>query len=92
MRRSFNPGKLTAARIAKIGVRDFHDESVEVYINGTLVYSASGYINAYERRPLDFAARRVIIPNVQNVIAVHCRQTGGGQYIDVGLEEVMSGR
>lgn len=92
LRRTFNPGKLTAAQIAKIGVRDFHDEDVEIYINGALVYSNGGYTTRYERRPLYPAARRAIIANAKNVIAVHCRQTGGGQYIDVGLEEVTSRR
>ena len=92
LRRSFNPGKITAAQIAKIGVRDYHDEDVEIYINGTLVYWGFGYTTRYERRPLHPIARRAIIANAKNVIAVHCRQTRGGQYIDVGLEEVISRR
>lgn len=92
MRRTFNPGRLTTAQIAKIGVRYYHDEAVEVYINGTQVYSEGGFSRGYERRPLDFVARRVIIPNAKNVLAVHCHQTKGGQYIDVGLEEVISRR
>lgn len=92
MRRTFNPGKLTAAQITKLGVRDYHDESVEVYINGALVYSAGGFIAGYERRPFSSTARRAIVPNANNVLAVHCHQTRGGQYIDVGLEEVTSRR
>lgn len=86
LRRTFNPGKITAAQLAKIGVRDYHDENVEIYINSALAYSARGYTNRYEKKPLSSAARRAIVANGKNVIAVHCRQTGGGQYIDVGLE------
>lgn len=92
MRRTFNLGQLTAAEVAKIGVRDYHDESVEIYINGALVYSNGGFVTGYERRPLNPVARQAIIPNANNVLAVHCHQTRGGQYIDVGLEQVISRR
>ena len=90
MRRTFNPGQLSAAQLARIGVRFYHDEDVEIYINGTLVYSEGGWTHSYLRRPLNFEARKAILPNAENVLAVHCRQTGGGQYIDVGLEEAVS--
>jgi hypothetical protein len=33
-----------------------HDEDVDVYLNGHLVYSAKGFLTAYERRGLDVAA------------------------------------
>lgn len=61
-----------------------HDEDVEVYLNGTLVYQAKGYLREYEQVALDGAAREALRVGA-NVLAVHCRQTGGGQYIDVGV-------
>jgi hypothetical protein len=63
-----------------------HDEDVEVYINGEKVYSAQGYLREYERVPLGREAAKKLRMG-ENVLAVHCRQTGGGQYIDVGLAE-----
>jgi hypothetical protein len=61
-----------------------HDEDVEVYLNGVLVYSAKGYVVDYQREPLKRKALQALIRG-DNVIAIHCRQTGGGQYIDAGL-------
>ena len=90
MRRTFNPGDLTTEQIANIGILYYHDENFEVYINGTQVYSEAGFYPGYLRRPLNFAARKAILPNTENVLAVHCHQTGGGQYVDVGLEQVVS--
>ena len=63
-----------------------HDEDVEVYLNGEKIYSAQGYLREYERVPLGREAARKLRMG-DNVLAVHCRQTGGGQYIDVGLAE-----
>lgn len=87
LRRTFNPGPLTAAQINRLVFRDYHDEDIEVYINGVRAYSAAGYIGSYEYKPLTRDAKRSIRPNAENTLAVHCRQTGGGQYIDVGLFE-----
>ena len=62
-----------------------HDEDTEVYIDGILAAKAGGYNAAYEPFDLESAARAALTPG-RHVMAVHCHQTGGGQYIDVGIE------
>jgi hypothetical protein len=87
LRRTFNPGALTPQQVARLVFRDYHDEDIDVYINGVPAYSARGYISSYEHRPLSQAAKQSLVPNADNQIAVHCHQTEGGQYIDVGIFE-----
>ena len=65
-----------------------HDEDVEIYVNGVLALQASGYTTDYELVPMTSDARAALRPGA-NTIAVHCRQTVGGQFIDVGLVEVV---
>jgi hypothetical protein len=74
-----------------IQLRIHHDEDVEVYINGAPAATAAGFTTDYEEMPLS-AAGKAALKSGANVIAVHCHQTGGGQYIDVGLVEIESGR
>ena len=87
LRRHFNPGELTPEQVARLMVRDFHDEDVQVYINGVRGYARRGFITTFEYRNLSDAAKKAIKPGADNVLAVHCHQTEGGQYIDVGLSE-----
>ena len=61
-----------------------HDDEIEVYLNGRLAYETKGYLVAYKRVLLPKAAAEALSPG-DNVIAVHCHQTSGGQYIDLGL-------
>jgi hypothetical protein len=79
LRRSFD---LVGSVPDRVALRIHHDEAVEVYINGAPVFSRAGYTTTYEMEEINPAALRV----GHNVIAIHCRQTRGGQYIDAGLD------
>jgi hypothetical protein len=61
-----------------------HDEDVEVYLNGERIFSEAGYIVQYKDIPLSEQVRATLHTG-RNQISVHCHQTVGGQYIDVGL-------
>jgi hypothetical protein len=65
-----------------------HDEDAEVYINGRLVKELKDYTSSYVRVTLDEEARGALKVG-SNCIAIHCRQTTGGQYIDAGLVDVV---
>lgn len=64
-----------------------HDEDATVYINGAKALELTRWNNSYSLVPGDVEPRK-LLRRGKNVIAVHCRQTGGGQCIDVGLIEM----
>ena len=58
------------------------------YFNGVLAASPGGYSIEYETLPLTPAGKAAVKPG-RNVLAVQCRQTGGGQYIDAGFVDLV---
>ena len=68
----------------------YHDEEAVVYINGVKAASVGGFVTEYSLVPLSEAGKAALKPG-KNVIAVHCHQTSGGQYIDLGIVSVRPG-
>ena len=79
---------LDPANLHALGLRIHHDEDATVYLNGVKVAELSGYVSEYADLPLDEAAKKAVRKG-ENVIAVHCKQTGGGQYVDVGIVDLV---
>ena len=65
-------------------LRSHHDETATIYVNGVLAATLPGYTTTYTQYDLSLAAVAALHPGA-NVLAVHCQQTSGGQYIDVGI-------
>ncbi len=65
-----------------------HDEDADLYLNGTLVAQLAGYSSGYVRVPFTAAAIAALRAG-RNVLALHVHQTTGGQYADVGIDEVI---
>ena len=70
------PGKLT--------LRIHHDEDAEVYLNGKQIRKFTGHVGRYIDVDITEASLDVLQTG-RNTIAIHCKQTSGGQYIDAGL-------
>ena len=61
-----------------------HDEDIEIYINGVLAAQAPQFTTSYAEIPLTPQGRAAIKPG-KNILAAHCHQTTGDQYLDFGI-------
>ena len=85
LRREF---ELADTKFSDLQLRLHHDENVEVYINGVQAARQRDFSTEY----IEVLIYRDAIETLKkgkNVLAVHCKQTKGGQYIDVGLVDVV---
>ncbi len=87
LRRDFNlatdAGRSDAQSVA---LRLHHDEDAEIYVNGVEAAQVPRWSSGYVEVPLSAEAARTLRAG-RNVMAIHCRQKSGGQYIDAGLVE-----
>jgi len=85
LRRTFDGSSLSAAQIGSLVLRLHHDEDAEVFVNGVEAASTTGYTTSYQYSAMAKAAQSAISLKGSNVLAVHCHNTTGGQYVDVGI-------
>ena len=85
LRREF---EMPVGKFTDLALLLHHDEDTEVYINGVLAVKVAGFNAAYESFDLSPEAQAALKPG-RNIMAAHCHQTGGGQYLDVGVEGVV---
>jgi hypothetical protein len=64
-----------------------HDDDAEVYLNGVLAAKEAGYVSEYQEFPIAAEAKQTLRAG-ENVMAIHCTQHSGGQFIDAGIVEV----
>ena len=81
LRREFT---LKPDELAGLKLQVFHDEDIQVYLNGVLALKQSGFITDYDEFSISKEASAALMAG-SNVIAVHCHQTTGGQGVDVGI-------
>jgi hypothetical protein len=62
----------------------YHDQGIQVYINGVFAGSVRGYSTSYVTLPITKKALAALHRG-RNVIAVHVHQTVGGQFFDLGI-------
>jgi hypothetical protein len=61
-----------------------YDEDTEVYVNGQKIFGAEKFITQYQLYSVTELLKKALKKGT-NTIAVHTRQSSGGQYIDLAL-------
>ncbi len=89
LRRTFTLGDLTPQQLHDMQLNMYHDDGVEVYVNGVCVYSTTGFRGDYGYI-MSKGMQTALQPNATNLLAVHCHDNGGARYIDVGLSDFIN--
>lgn len=86
LRREFDLPTEALGRLQQVALRIHHDEDAEIYLNGVEVQRVQRWTSGYVELPLNESALGQLRAG-KNLLAIHCRQESGGQYIDAGLVE-----
>ena len=70
--------------IDRLLLKLYHDDNVEVYLNGDKIYSKVGWTNDFELIPLSDNIKAKLKLG-DNILAIHCANTAGAGWLDAGL-------
>lgn len=79
IRTKFNISDVSSIGYAYLNI--WHDEDVQIYLNGQLALNLNGNNANYEAFQFD----KALLKSGENIIAAKCTQSTGGQLIDVGI-------
>ena len=79
------PLDITEEQVNKLRAKLYHDEDIQLYLNGVNALKMTGYTTSYVNTPLSSASRQALNLHGTNTIAAHVSQTSGGQFFDLGL-------
>jgi hypothetical protein len=79
---------VSSDRFTDLNLRVFHDEDIEVFINGERILHRAGWTMDYIWLPVS-RNKLMALRSGRNVIAVRCTQSSGGQGVDVGLVDIL---
>ncbi|MGY4384375.1 hypothetical protein ACVWYN_001401 [Pedobacter sp. UYP24] len=89
VRRSFD---LANPLLNDLALKLSHDDNVEVYLNGSLIYIAEGWTNnKFIYVPIKAAVLKGL-KKENNILAIHIANTAGGAWLDAGLVTKMVDR
>ncbi len=83
VRRQFIVGDLDKG---KVYLKIHHDDNVDVFLNGQKIYTHEGWNDRLEYKDVDALARKALRKG-SNTLAVHVKNTAGGQWLDIGLAQ-----
>lgn len=80
-RRIFN---LDSTNLEKLYLKLRHDDNVVVFLNGNKIYETEGWQHSYKYIPINNDIIKQL-KTKNNVLAIHVKNTAGGQWLDAGL-------
>lgn len=81
LRRTFNIDSIHKDNYA---LRFYHDDNVAVYLNDILIFEKEGWVDQLEFIDLNDKLKSHLRKG-KNVLAIHCKNTAGGQHVDIGI-------
>jgi hypothetical protein len=83
VRRTFT---LKKDEISDLALNLYHDDNVTVYLNGVLAFRKKGWVSSPQIEKIRPKALNALHKG-KNIMAIHCKNTAGGAYLDAGLLE-----
>jgi hypothetical protein len=83
---------LPDGRFPNLHFSAYHDEDIEIYVNGVLAAAEAGFTTSYVPLEIRPAARALLRPGSKVTLAAHCHQSTGGQGVDLGVVNVIEGK